>query len=354
MTQSKVRPAVTSEDVPRSGRQRQRRYEQRRRSLGPPPLHFLLIGLLLFCTNKWYAEWSGVKDTEPIEIISEQIDRARLDWMGLHKAVPTSEEEHALIDRLVDEEILFREALRMGLDRSSPVVRRRLRQIARFVDLDPKASEETLLVEARALGLDRDDPIIRRHLIGMMSSLYQRGELQESPTEAEVRTYVEQQPDRFMVHERISFQHVYLSADRRGPGISQDASQLLDRLRGESVSPEQAAKQGDVFLRGYGFRLQTQGQVLRVFGPGFAEGVMAMDPGIWSGPIESAYGLHLVWVQEKVDEQLPEFTLIRGRAYQELVQLRGEERLRERLDTIRGDYEIRIEEGTGLGEDNAS
>ena len=53
-------------------------------------------------------------------------------------------------------------------------------------------------------------------------------------------------------------------------------------------------------------------------------------------------------------ERLPEFTLIRGRAYQELVQLRGKERMRERLDAIRGNYEIRIEEETGLGEGNVS
>ena len=188
----------------------------------------------------------------------------------------------------------------------------------------------------------------------MVRSLYQRGEAPEEPTEDEVRAYVEQQPDRFMVPERIAFMHVYLSADRRGANLSRDAAQLLERLRAQAIPPEQAAELGDVFLRGYGFRLQTQGQVMRIFGSGFAEAVMAVDPGIWSGPIESTYGLHLVWVQEKVEELLPEFTLIRGRAYQELVQLRGEERLRERLDAIRGNYEIRVEEKKAPGVDNAS
>jgi len=354
MTDCKVRPDRPSEGVSGHAEQGRRRTKKWLRLFRPAPLIFLLIGLLLFCTHKWLVARRGFKDTRTIEITADQIDRARSDWMVLHEAIPTSAEEQALIDRLVDEEILFREALRIGLDRSSPVVRRRLMQIANFVDPDPEASEETLLSEARALGLDRDDPIIRRHLIGMMRSLYQRGELQEGPTEAEVRAFVEQHPDRFMVPKRISFRHVYLSADQRGAGISQDASRLLERLRGESVSPEQAAELGDVFLRGYGFRFQTQGQVTRIFGPAFAEAVIAMDPGIWFGPIKSAYGLHLVWVQDKVDERLPEFSLIRGRAYQELVQLRGKERLRERLDAIRGNYEIRIEEEADLGEDNVS
>ena len=81
---------------------------------------------------------------------------------------------------------------------------------------------------------------------------------------------------------------------------------------------------------------------------------MEVEPGIWSGPIESAYGLHLVWVQEKTEERMAESATIRRRAFHELKRLRGEERLRERLDEIRGNYEIRVEEKTAPGVDNAS
>jgi hypothetical protein len=317
--------------------------------LASPPFHFLLIGTLLFGANGWLAARSGAGGREIIEITAAQIDSARLDWMGRHGGAPTSEEERVLIDWMIDEEILFREALRIGLDRSSPVVRRRLLQITGFVDLEPNAEEEALLAEARALGLDRDDPVIRRHLIGMMRSLYQRAEVPEAPSEDEVRAYVYEEPDRFMVPERIAFAHVYLSEDRRGASLSQDAAELLERLNSETISPEAAAGEGDMFMRGHDFPLQTQRQVAKVFGPRFAETVMEAEPGIWSGPIESAYGLHLVWVQEKKGERLPEFPVIRGRALRELVLLRGEERLRERLDAIRGDYEILVEEKTVPG-----
>jgi peptidyl-prolyl cis-trans isomerase C len=325
-----------------------------RRLFAAPPFHFLLIGALLFCANAWLAARSGAGDRETIEITAAQIDSAKLEWMRLHKAAPTPGEERALIDRMIDQELLFREALRIGLDRSSPVVRRRLTQIAGFVDLDPNAEEEPLLAEARALGLDRDDPIIRSHLIGRMHRLYQRAEIPEEPTEEEVRAFVEQEPHRFMMPERVAFAHVYLSADRRGASLSQDAADLLERLKAESVSPEGAAEQGDVFMRGHDFPLQTRRQVLKVFGPGFAEAVMEQEPGIWAGPLESAYGLHLVWVKEKMGERLPEFAVVLGRARQELVVSRGEERLRERLDTIRGNYEIRVEEKTAPGVDDAS
>jgi hypothetical protein len=274
--------------------------------------------------------------------------------MRLHKAPPTPAEEGDLIDLMIDEEILFREALRIGLDRSSRVVRMRLTQIAGFVDLEPNADEEVLLAEARALGLDRDDPVIRRHLIGLMRSLYQRAEIPEAPTEEEVRAYVDENPDRFLVPERIAFAHVYLSEDRRGASLHRDAAELLDRLNAESISPDRAAIVGDVFLRGHDFSLQTGRQLLKVFGPGFADALKQVEPGIWSGPLASAYGLHLVWVKEKMGERVAEFSVIRGRARQELVQVRGEERLRERLDRIRDNYEILVEEKTAPGGDHAS
>ena len=326
-------------------------YEKGRKLSGPPPLHFLLIGLLLFLANDWLAARSGAGDRETIEISAGQIDSARLEWMRRHKAEPTPGEEGALIDGMIHEEILFREALRIGLDRSSTVVRRRLLQIAGFVDLEPNASEEELLREARTLGLDRDDPVIRRHLIGMMRSLYRRAEVPEWPTEAEVLAYVERNRRRFMLPERIAFTHVYLSADRRGVGLSEDAAELLERFRSGSLTPEQAAGLGDAFLRGHDFPLQTGRQVAKIFGPSFSKAVMELKPGGWSGPIESAYGLHLVWVKEKTDERMPEFEDIGKRAYQELVGRRGEERLHERLEALRSSYRIRIEwEGAGGGD----
>jgi len=118
----------------------------------------------------------------------------------------------------------------------------------------------------------------------------------------------------------------------------------LERLSSESISPEVAVELGDVFMRGHAFPPQTPRQVTKIFGPGFAEAVAEVKPRVWSGPFESAYGLHLVWVRESVGEQLPEFAAIQGRARQELVALRGEKMLRERLDEVRGNYEIRVEE----------
>jgi hypothetical protein len=57
--------------------------------------------------------------------------------------------------------------------------------------------------------------------------------------------------------------------------------------------------------------LSSRSDVARLFGNGFANAVLKLDPGRWSGPIESAYGLHLVFQSEQVEGHLPSLSQIR-------------------------------------------
>jgi hypothetical protein len=57
--------------------------------------------------------------------------------------------------------------------------------------------------------------------------------------------------------------------------------------------------------------LSSRSDVSRLFGNGFADEVMKLKPGRWSGPIESPYGLHLVFASEEVQGRLPSLAQIR-------------------------------------------
>ena len=46
-------------------------------------------------------------------------------------------------------------------------------------------------------------------------------------------------------------------------------------------------------------------RLLARFGESFANAVFALQPGGWSAPIASSYGMHLVWVMEKLPERVP-------------------------------------------------
>src|SRR5206468_1958771 len=68
---------------------------------------------------------------------------------------PNPREEAALVDHAIDEEVLYRRALELGLDRGNRVVRQRLVATMRLVADDVAKDDESLYREALRLLLDR-------------------------------------------------------------------------------------------------------------------------------------------------------------------------------------------------------
>jgi len=73
-------------------------------------------------------------------------------------------------------------------------------------------------------------------------------------------------------------------------------------------------------------------EVSRFFGEDFAREVATIEPGQWTGPIESPYGLHLVLVTARVPSSLPELATIRALVEREL----GAERRKAEIDSLYG------------------
>ena len=97
-----------------------------RRLIREPLLHFLLLGAAIFIVHRLV---SGGADEEPERIV---VTRGDIQSMvtGLSRTwqrPPTREELDGLIQDRVREEVYYREALAMGLDRDDTIIRRRLR-----------------------------------------------------------------------------------------------------------------------------------------------------------------------------------------------------------------------------------
>ena len=95
-------------------------------------LHFLLLGWGLLAVDALASHWIAEERIDEIEIASAQIEALRRDFRRSVGTPPDAGELAALIRDYVDREILFREALRAGLHRSDPLIRRRLVQNIRF------------------------------------------------------------------------------------------------------------------------------------------------------------------------------------------------------------------------------
>ncbi len=197
--------------------------------------------------------------------------------------------------------------------------------------------EEMLYREALALGLDRGDVIVRRRLVQKME-LLARAAVRE-PTDADLAEHLAAHPERYRPAEVVSFRHVFVSRDRHGAEVDAKARKLLAALRGGA----EPAELGDPFARGATFARRTRADLDASFGASFAEGALAAPVDAWSGPIPSAYGLHLVRVSAREGGGAPTLAAGRDRVREDLLNERREAAVRAEIERLRGRYEIHVE-----------
>jgi hypothetical protein len=176
--------------------------------------------------------------------------------------------------------------------------------------------EEVYSREAMALGLDLDDTIIRRRLRQKMEFLTDDVAALAEPTEADLAAYLQAHADAFRVQRKFTFSHVYLSPERHGDNLGRDTVELLAQLR-QAGDRAEVAELGDPFLLEHRFQSQPAGEVTKLFGEKFTAALGGLEPGQWQGPIESGYGLHLVWISERTDGRVPALGEVRDAVQRE-------------------------------------
>jgi hypothetical protein len=268
-----------------------------------PLVHFLAIGLLLF------AVFGLVNDDQPaggnrIEITDADVEQLVLIFQKQWQRPPNPQELQALIEGRIREEVLYREALAMGLDKDDTIVRRRLAQKVEF-------------------------------LMGDVSGV-------TDPDDATLQPYYEKNAERYREPPRLSFSHIYFSTDRRGEQASKDAEALLGRLRASSPRVTKAPDEGDPFMLPSVYVDKRTDEIARDFGRAFSEEIVGLEPRQWNGPVASAYGLHLVYIVSREESSLPPLEQVRSQVANDwLVEQRrmADQRIFERL---RSRYDISV------------
>jgi hypothetical protein len=268
-------------------------------ALRQPVVQFVLAGTALFAL---FVMTTGSPDAgEEVVVSAAQIERLVSLFGRQWQRPPTAEELDALIEQQIREEVLYREALAMGLDRNDSVVRQRLAQKLEFLSQD--------LID-------------------------------ENPSEAELRAFFDARPERFAEPVRLSFRHVYLNPDRRGDALQADAADLLASLRAGTAGPVENL--GDTFLLPLEFSDRRQDEIAGLFGEPFADEVSALPIGNWQGPVGSGYGLHVVLLEERVDARIPEFGAIRDQVRTEFLVERRRTAEEDVYRELRARYTIEI------------
>lgn len=284
-----------------------------KRFLREPLVHFLILGIAVFLLFK-VAATPGAAPDRRIVVSSGKTDQLATAFVRTWQRPPTAEELNGLIEDHVRDEVLYRESLAMGLDKDDTVIRRRLRQKFEFLIEDAATTASS----------DRD-----------------------------LQAWLDQHPDKFREDPKMALRQVYVNATRRGAAATKEAERLLARLNaaGENVD---ASELGDTTMLPHDLALSTVGEIARVFGDGFAHAVARMEPGRWSGPVRSGYGLHVVHVSERTAGRLRPLAEVRDEVQRGWLTARRKEITDARYRALREGYAVVIERPAAGSADAAS
>jgi len=281
-----------------------------RRWLREPVVHFLAIGLLLFVGYRLLNPDASATPGR-IELTEDDLRQMSVAWLAQGRPPLTPEQMKSLIEGKVREEILYREALALGLEKGDAIVKRRLAQKMEFLAEDVAALRE--------------------------------------PSAGELRAWFEKNSARFALSPRASFRHLYFSLDRGGERARDAAARTLPKLGGKPGDWPGAAALGDPFMFQDYYGDRSFEQLAGVFGPTFARAVLQLTPGAWQGPIESGYGWHLIWVDSLTPGRVPALEEIEADAKAEWMAEQRAEAKRKAFEAMRDRYEVVLPLGPGSG-----
>ena len=109
-----------------------------KRLLKEPLLHFILLGTAIFVLYQFAGDRTEPHDNK-IVVTPGKTEQLINGFSRTWQRAPSSAELRDLIEDYVKEEVFYREALAMGLDKDDTIVRRRMRQKFEFLNADTTA-----------------------------------------------------------------------------------------------------------------------------------------------------------------------------------------------------------------------
>ncbi len=202
----------------------------------------------------------------------------------------------------------------------------RQKTIASYVE------DEILYSEAYKRGLDKGDTRMRRNMIRKMRGLL-IGDIRE-PTDNELRAYFEFNRQEFMYPATVTFDHVFYSDPVRQP------QGLLERL------------QAGADHRDFGeYRLSmgpsmpgvTQKMLAGIFGANMARGILAIENDHWHGPFESIQGIHFVRITDRTPAVQPDYEEVRPYLEAQWAMAESRKAIEQEVSRLQDNYEVVIE-----------
>jgi peptidyl-prolyl cis-trans isomerase C len=267
-----------------------------------PLLQFFIIGL---CIYGLYGVSNNDLENNTIVVDENRIAAFTNAWQQRWSRPPTEQELTGLINQFIREDIFYREAVAMGLDKDDPITRRRLAQKLEFLTRDIAGLKE--------------------------------------PEEGELEKYFVDNVDQYLTPDMVTFKHVFIDPDKRGDATLDDAALLLVELQTVGSTDSDVSLLGDRFMLQNYYSQQSELDIRKLFGSGFAKAVMQLETKQWHGPVLSGYGTHLMYIDTVDKSPLPKFEQVQEAVFQNW-QMEQQEQFNEAyFESLKSRYEIVIE-----------
>ena len=249
-------------------------------------LIFLSVALFLYL-----FEWFLNNDDENVIYVSDNdIDFLVSTWNDQMQRPPNEEELKSIIENFIQNEVLYREALKLNLDSGDIIVKRRLVQKLGFLK-----QEEGVKI----------------------------------PNDKELKEYFNENKVEFRIPKRLSFNHIFFSKESRS----------LEEVRQYLVNKN---VKSDPFLLGRNFSDKTIRQIQRDFGDKFAASLDQLTTLKNDLIIESIYGWHIVNVSNIENSYLPEFNSIRDKILDTYLLVKKDEVLKKYTEELIKSYDVSL------------
>lgn len=270
-----------------------------------PLVHFLLLGAVVFALDAWLRQPSAPEANTEIMVSAARINILAQNFKRTWQRPPTKAELEGLVAEYVREEVLYREALALGLDRDDTIIRRRLRQKMEFV------SDEAAAIE--------------------------------TPTEAELTEYLAANADAFRIEPRATFVQVFLDPRQRKGTLEADAARLREELNNAANATPPVDVGDSLLLLEPRFEDVSPSEVARLFGSEFAQALFAQPVGQWVGPLASGYGVHLVRLDTLTPGRIPELAEVRPVVERDWASVNRKELSDAFYEGLRAKYQVTVQ-----------
>jgi len=259
----------------------------------------VLLGMVLFGAYHWLTPDTFV--TDRIVISQGVVDDLVTQHVAAKGREPSDAEMRHLIDAYVRDEILYREGVKLGLERDDIVVKRRVRQKIELIEEEDAATR--------------------------------------APTDADLSAYLAANQSRFVQPVILSFEQVFLGQPTSGPDVMQAAAVTRGALQ-QGADPDVLGQRTLLPRR---LTRTPADLVARDFGAAFAAALELAPIGEWAGPVDSSFGAHYVRVAERTPGVAPDLVTVRDQVVREWENDRRQRARNDAYTRMRSGYDVSIE-----------